>query len=492
MRKSLLILYSIIYILYFAPKAQAIYDPLSVPNNKVGVHILSTDEVGNAAKLVNASGGDWGYVTVPIQPGDRDKIKWQAFMHECRNLHIIPIIRITTIPLGGTWIEGRDTDLVDFANFLTELDWPASNHYIVLFNEVNQSEEWGGIVDPGAYARIVKNASSIFKSRSPDFFILGPALDSALPNSDTSMSAATYLKAMENADPGVWEYFDGWASHSYPNPGFAASPSKTGWTSIVSYRTETATLSVAAKPVFITETGWDITAVPPARLESYWRQAWSIWNNDPVVVAVTPFVLSGGDQFRALSLIDTSGNKSASYLALENLAKTKGEPRVGQTEVLESNSPTLATVSGQAQIHQTPDFLLKIENFFRKLFNLLPRGYIQVVGNTIEIEVAGDKNTWSQGLSGRESLAENHGLFFVFPVKHVPQFWMKDMNFAIDMIWIDGKEIIDITASAPVPEPGSSLPTFSPSGQVDKVLEVPAGYAESHNIQIGDSVSYIY
>jgi len=179
-------------------------------------------------------------------------------------------------------------------------------------------------------------------------------------------------------------------------------------------------------------------------------------------------------------------------LALENLAKTKGEPRVGQTEVLESNSPTLATVSGQAQIHQTPDFLLKIENFFRKLFNLLPRGYIQVVGNTIEIEVAGDKNTWSQGLSGRESLAENHGLFFVFPVKHVPQFWMKDMNFAIDMIWIDGKEIIDITASAPVPEPGSSLPTFSPSGQVDKVLEVPAGYAESHNIQIGDSVSYIY
>ena len=55
----------------------AIYDPLSVPNNRVGVHVLSPDELESATKLVNNDGeGEWGYITVPIQAGDRDKTKW--------------------------------------------------------------------------------------------------------------------------------------------------------------------------------------------------------------------------------------------------------------------------------------------------------------------------------------------------------------------------------------------------------------------------------
>ena len=57
-----------------------------------------------------------------------------------------------------TWATGHDTDLVDFANFLGELNWPIENRYIVLFNEVNRSTEWGGDVDPEKYASIIKNA----------------------------------------------------------------------------------------------------------------------------------------------------------------------------------------------------------------------------------------------------------------------------------------------------------------------------------------------
>lgn len=255
MKKIFLFLCSFFFVHYsFINGVYAIYDPLSVPNNKVGVHVLSPDEIERAAGLVNTNGGDWGYITVPIQPTERDLDKWQHFMTRAGELRLIPIVRITTIPQGGTWASGADTDLVDFANFLNELAWPVENRYIILFNEVNRAAEWGGQVNPQKYAKIVKNARAIFQERNSGFFLLGPALDSALPESDTSMTAANYLKGMESEDSGIWSYFDGWASHSYPNPGFSAAPTKVGWQSIVSYRTETSTLKLAPKPIFITET----------------------------------------------------------------------------------------------------------------------------------------------------------------------------------------------------------------------------------------------
>ena len=81
----------------------ALYDPRTLPNNKLGVHLLNPSEIESAASLVNSQGGDWGYVTVPIQPTDRDKSTWQTFMNDAKEHHLIPIVRITTIPQGGTW-----------------------------------------------------------------------------------------------------------------------------------------------------------------------------------------------------------------------------------------------------------------------------------------------------------------------------------------------------------------------------------------------------
>src|SRR5690349_17483670 len=103
------------------PQAFAIYDPLTLPNNKLGIHILFTPELPKAAELVNSSGGDWGYITIPIQVGDKDIIKWQSFFDECRSRHLIPIVRLATE--GNyfdktTWRAGRDSDILDFANFL--------------------------------------------------------------------------------------------------------------------------------------------------------------------------------------------------------------------------------------------------------------------------------------------------------------------------------------------------------------------------------------
>lgn len=466
----------------------AFYDPRTIPNNKAGVHILNPTEIEDAAHLVNSNGGDWGYVTVPIQPTDRHKDIWQSFMQKSKELHLIPIIRITTIPNGGTWEKGNDTDLVDFANFLNELDWPIQNRYIILFNEVNRDSEWGGAVDPEKYASIVKNAYSIFKERSADFFLLGPSLDSALPNSKSSLSAQNYLSRMGTYDPLVWTYFDGWSSHSYPNPGFVASAKKTGLQSIVGYKSELALLRLAPKPIFITETGWNQTKINDSTLAGYWSSAWQTWKNDPNVVAITPFVLRGGDQFKQFSLYKENGDYSSSGQSIFNLPKSAGTPN----EVVKVEKKLVGSQAKQPSwvmpFFKSSKSLSKLENIFRVVLGLPTKANANLKDIPLLIELAQTPAQWEKGLSDRSDLGDLDGMIFVFTQYHIPIFWMKNMLFPIDMIWVSGGKVVDITSNAPV-ETSDKLPTYSPKVPVNMVLETRAGWAAENNIIVGDQLT---
>lgn len=477
--------FMILWFVMLTSQTYAFYDPRTLPNNKAGVHILNPAEIDDASRLVNSHGGDWGYVTIPIQPADRNKDKWQTFMHQAKELHVIPIIRITTIPNGGTWEKGNDTDLVDFANFLNELDWPVQNRYIVLFNEVNRDLEWGGAVNPEKYASIVKNAYTIFKERSVDFFILGPSLDSALPNSASSLSAQNYLSRMATADPLVWTYFDGWSSHSYPNPGFVASPQKTGLQSIVGYKSELAYLKLAPKPVFITETGWDQTKIKDSLLAGYWSAAWTTWLNDKNLVAITPFVLQGGAQFAPLSLYKTNGDYSASGQSIYKLPKIAGAPNLVVTATKTATPSSAKQPSWIMPFFKSSRSLSKLENIFRVILGLPTKASITLKDISLTVEMSQTPKQWENGLSGRTDLSELDGMLFVFPQYHVPIFWMKNMHFPIDMIWISGGVVVDITPSAPV-ETSDKLPTYSPRVPVNMVLETAAGWAAENNIANGD------
>ena len=94
--KRIFVAIALFFSLFLAYPVQASENPLDHPNNKFGVHILFPSELPDAAKLVNSNGGDWGYVTIPIQAGDKDVTKWQDFLDQCGKLHIIPIIRLAT------------------------------------------------------------------------------------------------------------------------------------------------------------------------------------------------------------------------------------------------------------------------------------------------------------------------------------------------------------------------------------------------------------
>lgn len=471
-------------------KANAIYNPTELENNKVGIHILDASEIQKASELINSNGGKWGYVTVPIQPTDRDRVKWQSFMQQATELKIIPILRITTIPNGGTWSEALDTDLVDFANFLDELYWPTENRYIILFNEVNRAQEWGGDVNPEKYAQILKNANLIFKERSDNFFILPAGLDSALPNSDSSMSAFNYLTRMKKHNSEIWNYIDGWTSHSYPNPAFAASPYKTGWQSITSYKSELYTIGKKL-PIFITETGWDSTKISGSALYSYYQIAWQKWLSDPSVIAVTPFILTAehGD-FTRFSFT-SNGNTNPNWQATEAIAKKEGNPRtVNYPEPTPRPKFTLINYPNQPSFNPFSS-LIKLENILRSIFNLPKKSIIKINNQQLTVEIATKPSHISKGLSGRTQLSSSKGMLFIFDTPHIPTFWMKNMNFALDLIWIRSGKIIDFTKNAK-PEGFNPKVIYSPLEETDMVLEVNSGYIERSNISLGDKIEFVY
>ncbi len=102
------------------------------------------------------------------------------------------------------------------------------------------------------------------------------------------------------------------------------------------------------------------------------------------------------------------------------------------------------------------------------------RAAVKIGDREFAAEVADTPARRAKGLSGRASLPENEGMLFVFEEPGNHGFWMKDMKFAIDIIWIKGDKIVGLTENAE-PEPQKSvlgLTVYYPPEPVDKVLEI--------------------
>lgn len=114
---------------------------------------------------------------------------------------------------------------------------------------------------------------------------------------------------------------------------------------------------------------------------------------------------------------------------------------------------------------------------------------ISINDHELRVELADTPAKQSQGLSGRESLPNNQGMLFIFDNYTQPGFWMKDMQFPLDIIWIRDNMIIDITENIPVPE-NNQLINYYPSEPINYVLEVNAGWVNKNNIKIGHKIKF--
>lgn len=127
---------------------------------------------------------------------------------------------------------------------------------------------------------------------------------------------------------------------------------------------------------------------------------------------------------------------------------------------------------------------------------------LQIGAQTLNVEIANTPAAQQQGLSGRKFMADNQGMLFEFSAEGgsasgggngvKPAFWMKDMNFDLDFIWIADDKVVGITSDINHPNAlADPLPTYSPPQPVNWVLEVNAGWAKKNNIAVGDVVKLI-
>jgi hypothetical protein len=361
--RSFVLSLCLVFFLLLTPRAHAIENPLERPNNKMGIHILFDAELEPAAKFINSSGGDWGYVIIPVQAGDKDIVKWQKFMDSARQHRVIPILRLATEGdyfNTSVWRKPKYEDVIDFANFLDSLNWPTKNRYIVVFNEVNRGDEWGGSTNPDEYAELLSFAVTIFKSKNQNFFIINAGLDNAAPREGTKyMNQYDYIKAMDAAVPGIFNQIDGWSSHSYPNPGFSQAPnawSRMGVGSFAHEKELVMSLSSKNLPVFITETGWTTDVLPDELIAKYYQQTWdTIWA-DPSIVAITPFLLNAqGGPFKQFTMIKDGGSFTKQYETLRALPKRQGFPALNKPTVLSATTSTVGSVQIEVRDFSKPN-----------------------------------------------------------------------------------------------------------------------------------------
>jgi uncharacterized membrane protein (UPF0127 family) len=114
---------------------------------------------------------------------------------------------------------------------------------------------------------------------------------------------------------------------------------------------------------------------------------------------------------------------------------------------------------------------------------------ITIGSTTLKVEIADTSEERIQGLSGRDQLPEDTGLLFVFETPGMWGFWMKDMKFSIDMIWLDAEfKAVGLKENV---SPGTyPEQTFTPNKPALYVLETNAGFAKSQGIKLGTQLMY--
>ena len=110
-------------------------------------------------------------------------------------------------------------------------------------------------------------------------------------------------------------------------------------------------------------------------------------------------------------------------------------------------------------------------------------------GKTYTVDVSDSSFTQSRGYSGRAPITKSEGMIFVFDTIDKHGFWMKDMLFSIDIVWVDENYFINHIEKSVSPETYPKV--FVPSVAGKYVLEVAAGEVDKLGVKIGDKVDFL-
>lgn len=135
-------------------------------------------------------------------------------------------------------------------------------------------------------------------------------------------------------------------------------------------------------------------------------------------------------------------------------------------------------------------FLIPVPPDTKRSFPSSQEAYVLVDNVRVSVELANTSESRTRGLMSRDPLPENHGMLFIFDNQGSYPFWMMNMKFNLDIIWMDSKgEVVYVAKNvAPCGVPCS---TIDPKADAKYVLEVNAGFANKYRISNG-SIIHIF
>ncbi len=104
-----------------------------------------------------------------------------------------------------------------------------------------------------------------------------------------------------------------------------------------------------------------------------------------------------------------------------------------------------------------------------------------------KLDVADTDQEWELGLAGREQMADDEGMIFLFGRSALWPIWMKGMKFPIDVIWLNANKAVDIKRNM-LPEDIPVPASYYPISEADAVIELNAGMADQSGVKLGDRI----
>ena len=109
----------------------------------------------------------------------------------------------------------------------------------------------------------------------------------------------------------------------------------------------------------------------------------------------------------------------------------------------------------------------------------------------LQADVALTPEEQAKGLSIKDTLQSNEGMLFPSESPRILSFWMKDMKFPIDILWLNAdKKVVHIEESLQPCSPFLPCPSYTPDIQAQYVLETVAGFSSANRITEGTPVEF--
>ena len=137
--------------------------------------------------------------------------------------------------------------------------------------------------------------------------------------------------------------------------------------------------------------------------------------------------------------------------------------------------------------------IIAVAFLFLQLWQLrAPSVEMELKGETLDVWVAANGYLKRKGLGKKDGLGDHDGMMFLYTDYNKHIIVMRDMEFPIDIVWFNDGKVIDIAPNIqPEDVPEAQLTKYYPRQEANVILELSAGWAESHDLKIGDKLTRV-